>query len=316
VTATTWTKFFWADWESDEALKLCSPGAQALWMRMLCVCAKSDGFLVISGEKLGASDMAKLTGWPVQDVRKWWEELKRWGVFSVEGRGKIYCRRMVRDAKRAQTARENGSHGGNPSLRKRARNPVSDNQNPTDDPTDPPGARARINHLPYASSPEENPPTPQGVFSAIFEAAWLAYPERGRGNLSKAKAWEAWCAAVLVIGSEDALLAAVQAYAYSAYVLTGGKPRRFDRWLADGAYDAHAQGKPSAAWPGPTEVRTAVALEKGEDWTAGYLDRCRWRDVPRRAVISENGFVVDTLKREVGHLFEAMEIGVLQENAA
>jgi len=107
-------------------------------MRMLCVCAKADGYLSIAGRKLDVEDMAKLTGWAATDIRTWWDELKRWGVFSVEGRGRIYCRRMVKDARKAEIARQNGKNGGNPSLRKDRGNYASDNQTGTDGITDVP----------------------------------------------------------------------------------------------------------------------------------------------------------------------------------
>lgn len=134
MTATHWSKFFWSDWASDEALKMCSPGAQALWMRMLCVCAQAEGYLAIGGGRLGPADMARVTGWPLRDVRRWWAELKRWGVFSVEGRGWVYSRRMVRDVRKAEIARLNGRQGGNPNLGKTRRIPASDKLEPTHPP--------------------------------------------------------------------------------------------------------------------------------------------------------------------------------------
>lgn len=144
MSATTWNKFYWADWESDEKLKMCSPGAQALWMRMLCICAKADGYLVIAGRKLGADDMAAQTGWPLDDVRAWWAQLAKWEVFSVEGRGKVYSRKMIRDIRKAEIARQNGKGGGNPSLTKQTAIPPLDNQKSTKDLTDPPGRPSAI----------------------------------------------------------------------------------------------------------------------------------------------------------------------------
>lgn len=156
MSATTWSKFFWSDWEADESLKLCSPGAQALWMRMLCVCAKADGYLMIAGQPLAAPDLARLTGWPLADVETWIDELRRWEVFSTDRAGKIYSRRIVREVKKGKTARENGGKGGNPNLRKRDENCASDNQDQTelaaDEITNDPGARARINQKPEAIS--------------------------------------------------------------------------------------------------------------------------------------------------------------------
>lgn len=107
MSATHWSKFYWSDWESDEALNACSPSAQALWMRMLCIMAKRGGYLVIAANKLGPADLAQRQGWPVADVTIWWEELRKWEVFSVDVRGRVFCRRMVRAAKLAKNLRKN-----------------------------------------------------------------------------------------------------------------------------------------------------------------------------------------------------------------
>ena len=149
MAGTVWTKFYWSDWESDERLKLCSPAAQGLWMRMLCICAKSEpiGYLMVQGQPLAADDMATLTGWPAEDVRRWWDELAKWGVFSVDAKGRPFSRRMIADEKKAKIARKNGKGGGNPKLRKNTGNPPSDN------PPDKGRVKGRDKtHMPYANS--------------------------------------------------------------------------------------------------------------------------------------------------------------------
>lgn len=115
-----WGKFFWNDWRGDPALRVCSLAAQGLWMQMLCVAAESDpeGYVTIGSRPVGATDLARLTGASEAEVTCLMEELDRNGVFSRDRHGRIYCRRMVRDAKRAKIARKNGKKGGNPSLRK------------------------------------------------------------------------------------------------------------------------------------------------------------------------------------------------------
>lgn len=40
---------------------------------------------------------------------------------------------------------------------------------------------------------------------------------------------------------------------------------------------------------GPKEVRAAFVGAKGEEWTCSYIDRCAWRDVPTRALITRTG---------------------------
>lgn len=176
MSGTTWSKFYWADWESDEKLKMCSPGAQALWMRMLCICAKSDGYLVIAGRKLCAEDMAAQTGWPAADVRAWWAELVKWDVFSTEGRGKVYSRKMVKDVRKAEIARANGKTGGNPSLRKDTASDASDNPEPTNLP----------GSLPLTNSQKETDLSDASASSRQLTLAkpngfarfWEAYPNK------------------------------------------------------------------------------------------------------------------------------------------
>lgn len=254
MSATTWSKFFWSDWESDEALKLCSPGAQALWMRMLCVCAKSDGYLVIAGQALDPADLARSTGWPLSDVKKWWAELAKWKVFSTTSRGKVYSRRMVKEAKRAETARENGKNGGNPSLRKDTENSGQDNPKPTKAP----GVRARINHLPEASSKPPNPPE-GGVRQDRFAEGWDAYPIAGRGNSGPDKASAEWPRAAERAGGEDALIGAIKAHA-ARMASDGGRTKNFDRWLRDDGFAAYLSQPRGAVpkWSGPDDVWQAV----------------------------------------------------------
>jgi hypothetical protein len=106
--------------------------AQGFWMRLLCICAKEDGYLLISGAKPTDEDLAFVTRQPVEMVGAWVAELERRGVFSRDRRGVIYSRRMVADLKLAAKNRANGKKGGNPSLRKDDGNPPSDN--PPDNP--------------------------------------------------------------------------------------------------------------------------------------------------------------------------------------
>lgn len=103
-----WSKFFWSDWDSDEALQQCSLAAQGLWMRMLCICAKGDpiGFLAIAGNPLDVRGVAKSAGIELTEAETLMDELAKWGVFSRDRNGRIYSRRMVREAKRSAEGRK------------------------------------------------------------------------------------------------------------------------------------------------------------------------------------------------------------------
>lgn len=128
MSGAIWSKFFWADWETDPALRLCSLAAQGLWMRMLCVAASHDpiGYVAVAGKGLDETSLARLTGCQESEVASLLGELSEMGVFSRDRHGRIYSRRMIRDAKKTAIARKNGREGGNPSLRKQLENSLLD----------------------------------------------------------------------------------------------------------------------------------------------------------------------------------------------
>lgn len=111
--ANPWSKFFWSDWESDPALKLCSFAAQGLWMRMLCIAAAHDpiGYVAVNGRALDAPALARMTGGTEPEVAALLDELSSHGVFSVDRHGRIYSRRMVKDAKLSQKRSKAGAVG-------------------------------------------------------------------------------------------------------------------------------------------------------------------------------------------------------------
>lgn len=299
MSATVWSKFFWSDWESDEALKLCSPGAQALWMRMLCICSKADGYLVIAGQALDADAMAKSTGWPAPDVRKWWAELARWKVFSKTSRGKVYSRRMVKEAKRAETARENGKGGGNPKLRKDTTNDDWDNRFPTD----PPGARPRINHLPSATEKGSNDPSLSP-----------GKPVRARDKPKASPLGEGFpdseaitAAGALIEAAGVRLDAADHAKRFRAYYVSRGREladwgAAWVGWIEVEIGKAPSAGRPAPTaatpfvWSGPAGLWADVVAVMGLELARTYLGAC---EVRGDELVARRGVVFDRLKRDV-----------------
>lgn len=118
MSANPWTRFFWNDWDNDPALRLCSLAAQGLWMRLLCICAKSDpvGYVTVEGNALTHDDLSLLIGRPVSEIVPLLDELSTRGALSRDAKGRIYNRRMVRDMKQRAISEKNGKMGGNPSL--------------------------------------------------------------------------------------------------------------------------------------------------------------------------------------------------------
>lgn len=112
MAATIWSKFFWSDWQADPALRACSLAARGLWMEMLCIAAGERGYLVRDGDPLPANTLANIVGQPLATVEMLIAELEENRVFSRDRRGRIYSRRMVREAKHIESSRKGGKKGG------------------------------------------------------------------------------------------------------------------------------------------------------------------------------------------------------------
>ncbi len=103
----------------DVLLAQCSPGATGVWWRMMCNMHLTDeyGVLARNGVAMTKAEIARLVGWSRRTVEPFLAELERNGVYSVDSRGAIYCRRMVRDYATHLRSVEDGKKGGNPKLK-------------------------------------------------------------------------------------------------------------------------------------------------------------------------------------------------------
>lgn len=109
-----WFKFYPGDWRSDQSLRLCTAAARGLWIEMLCVMhtAKPYGHLIVNGHPLTDTQLASLSGLPLDQVTALVAELENAGVFSRNTKGVIYSRRMTRDASKAAKCSVAGKRGG------------------------------------------------------------------------------------------------------------------------------------------------------------------------------------------------------------
>lgn len=109
MTAERWMKFYPTDWLGDPALRTCSEGARGLWMDMICLMdgASPRGHLKLGHKKLDMQTLSGLVNIPPKRLEKLIDELRKAGVFSVNTRGTIYSRKMVREEK----WRKNGAKG-------------------------------------------------------------------------------------------------------------------------------------------------------------------------------------------------------------
>lgn len=240
MSGTTWTKFFWADWESDPALRLCSLAAQGLWMRMLCIAASHDpiGYVAVAGRGLDETALARMTGCSESEVAALLGELDRNGVFSRDRHRRIYSRRMVSDARKAATARKNGKNGGNPSLCKKR------DIYPLDKGSDKGGLKP---HKPEASIQKEEretdvscpkPRKPRISYPDEFEEFWKGFPTDA--NMSKAEAFKVWKG----LADDDKALAIASLPSFRRYCRDHAtyRPVHACRYLAQRRFEGHAAG--------------------------------------------------------------------------
>ncbi|MGC2853940.1 hypothetical protein ACM64Y_00560 [Novispirillum sp. DQ9] len=162
---TPWFKFFPADWRADQGLRIVSLAARGLWIEAMCIMhdAEPYGHLVVNGRPVTDAQLAALTGTSADQIADLVAELESAGVFSRNGKGVIYSRRMTRDLKMSRNAQRNGSKGGNPTLkashRKQTENSPPDNprENPQDNRQVKAGDKTQ---KPEARSQKEEPPNP------------------------------------------------------------------------------------------------------------------------------------------------------------
>ena len=120
-----WSKFWWQDWRSDTALRVCSLSARGLWIEMLALMheAKPRGHLLVNEKAPDARRLAALVGSTEREVKAGLEILEAEGVFSRTPEGVIYSRRMVKETKEREAGREFGRKGGNPALKAKPADP-------------------------------------------------------------------------------------------------------------------------------------------------------------------------------------------------
>lgn len=165
MTAKPWSKFYWPDWQSDPAIRACSPHSRGIWIEFLAIMHQANprGYLLISGQRPSERTLANLCGCRLSDIRKAMVELEQCGVPSINERGEWFNRRMTREEHQSQVNTINGKQGGNPKLI----HSVSDKRNSTDTvkpdvkaPLPPNGTRARGPEV-ISQKPEDNPDPPR-----------------------------------------------------------------------------------------------------------------------------------------------------------
>lgn len=117
-----WEKWYPKNWQSDRGLRRCGGAARGLWIEMLNLMIQSPkrGYLLdrttTPAKAYTVENLAKDVELPVDEVRNSLAELKKYGVYSVDRNGRIFCRRMVKAQRLHEIGKETGKLGGNPIL--------------------------------------------------------------------------------------------------------------------------------------------------------------------------------------------------------
>lgn len=241
-----WMKFYPADWQADPALRSCSLSARGLWVEMLAVMQKSErvGHLLVNGKAPSPRVLAVLCGAASREVSRGLDELASTGVFSRDGDGVIFSRRMVRDEERAARDKANGGRGGNPRLK------AGDNGGVN--PSDNGGDKAQ---KPEARGQKDNARGPR-LDEAVLERIWSEAPSKARERSSKADVRKALIGALGRGGDFEQISRALGAYWRSedaskdggAYAKGIHRMIEGDRWK-DWASGPQATARTGVDWP-------------------------------------------------------------------
>lgn len=232
MSAKPWFPFFPSDWKADDALRMCSPGARALWLEMLCVMhgAEPRGHLLVNGKPVSNAQMAMLSALPLADVNAWMTELEDAAVFSRDPSGALFSRKMVRDSKKSQEQADKAAKrwGGN------ADGNASGNASGI--------AESHAETMPQIPIPYPHPELKErdkeslSTRDADFQRFWAAYPKK----TAKPKAAKAFAQAMKRTDIRAMLAGLDRAKASDQWRRDGGKyiphPASWlnqDRWADD-----------------------------------------------------------------------------------
>ena len=116
MSATARTNWFWSDWLGDQAVRRLTPAERGVWIDLLALAAAAapTGYVCDDkGRPLTLEEIARVTnaGSP-DEVAKLITGILEKGAASRDRTGRIYNRRMVRDAEMSAKKRLNGKAGG------------------------------------------------------------------------------------------------------------------------------------------------------------------------------------------------------------
>lgn len=115
MTATHSTKFFWSDWLGDQQVRRLTHAERGLWIDLLALAAVGSPVGYVCDERgrpLPLEEICRVTNAAsVEEVTKLIAGILDKGVASRDRAGRLFNRRMVREAAKAAKLRKNGIKG-------------------------------------------------------------------------------------------------------------------------------------------------------------------------------------------------------------
>lgn len=116
MAATHSTKWFWSDWLGDQEVRRLTPAERGMWIDLLGLAAVGSpvGYVCDDrGRSLSLDEIRRVTNAvDIDEVTKLIAGILEKGAASRDRAGRLYNRRMVREAELSAKRKRNGSLGG------------------------------------------------------------------------------------------------------------------------------------------------------------------------------------------------------------
>jgi hypothetical protein len=114
MTATHSTQWFWSDWLGDQEVRRLTLAERGLWIDLLALAAvaKPYGYVCDDrGRKLPVDEIARVANCSVEMASELIEGILQKGAASRDRAGRLFNRRMVREAELSAKRKRNGLKG-------------------------------------------------------------------------------------------------------------------------------------------------------------------------------------------------------------
>jgi hypothetical protein len=116
MSATSRANWFWSDWLGDPAVRRLTPAERGVWIDLLGLAAVANPTGYVCDEKGRALNLEEIARWcnatSPDEVSELITGILDKGAASRDRAGRLYNRRMVREASVAAKRRANGQLGG------------------------------------------------------------------------------------------------------------------------------------------------------------------------------------------------------------